>query len=184
VFKALNNLTAADRRALAIFFGIALICAIYFASGILVSYVSPPADFIELATDGKGTMVEISNIPTYDSAIQISKNMKEDRRIESTVDFSPTGFGYILRIGPVVQREMAERLADDLKSTGYDQITLREVCPGGLDCPPPGGDGMGPRLGGPTPNSGKASDDGPVGPVGPVEGTGPAGLRGRDSTKR
>jgi len=177
VLKALKNLTAADKRALAVFFGIAIVCAIYFASGILVSYVSPPADYVELATDGRGTMVEISSIPTYDAAIQISNNLKAERRLESSIDFSPNGFGYILRVGPVARREMADRLADDLKETGYDQITLRDVCPEGIDCPP-GGDRTAPRRGVPGQSSSVATGaapGAPLGPSGPVGPSGPAG---------
>ncbi|MFM8396124.1 MAG: hypothetical protein ACKOB4_19560 [Acidobacteriota bacterium] len=178
MFKALKNLTAADKRALAVFFGIALSCAIYFASGILVSYVSPRADYVELATDGRGTMVEISNIPTYDAAIQVGNKLKEERRLESSIDFSPTGFGYILRVGPVAQRAMADRLVSDLRNTGYDQITLREVCPEGQDCGRPSGDGSGSRRGVQTPAPG------PVGPVGSIQPdpAGPVGPVGRSGS--
>ncbi|MEY3284213.1 MAG: hypothetical protein RIR86_2226 [Acidobacteriota bacterium] len=180
VLKALKNLTAADKRALAVFFGIALVCAIYFASGILVSYVSPPADYVELAADGRGTMVEISSIPTYDAAIQISNNLKAERRLEASIDFSPTGFGYILRVGPVARREMADRLADELKETGYDQITLRDVCPEGVDCPP-GGDRTAPRRGAAGQSSGVGTGSAPGAPLGPAGPVGPSGLAGPTS---
>jgi hypothetical protein len=136
MFEALKNPNATDKRALAVFFGVALLCAIYFASGILVSYVSPPADFIEMSKDGRGSIVEISNIPTFDVALQLSNALMDQRRLQSVIEVSPTGFGYVLRIGPVVRRSMAERLLDEMKTTGYDQITIRESCPDGRNCPP------------------------------------------------
>ena len=173
MIKALRNPTRRDKRALAVFFGVALLCAIYFASGILVSYVSPPADYIEMAKDGRGTLVEIANIPTFETALQLSNALLEQRRLQAVIEISPTGFGYLLRIGPVVRRSMAERLANELQSTGYERITIRESCPDGGDCPPapvsaepassgPAGD---PVSGSDrTPNS--ASPAGPIGPTG------------------
>lgn len=136
MIKALRNPTRRDKRALAVFFGVALLCAIYFASGILVSYVSPPADYIEMSKDGRGTLVEIANIPTFETALQLSNALLEQRRLQAVIEISPTGFGYLLRIGPVVRRSMAERLANELQSTGYERITIRESCPDGGDCPP------------------------------------------------
>lgn len=168
MFKALRNLTLADKRALAVFFAIAFICAIYFASGILVSYVSPPADLLEIAANGKGTMVEISNIPSYDSATQIGSKIREIRRIDSNIEYSPTGFGYIIRVGPFTRREMAEQLANELKSVFNNLITLREVCPVGPNCPPSGRESTDERRGErPPPVT--------VGPVGPVGSSGSAG---------
>jgi hypothetical protein len=135
MYKALKNPTARDNRALAVFFGISLLCAIYFASGILVSYVSPPSDLVEMARDGKGALLEVTNLPSYDVALQISQQLRQ-RQLESTIDFAPTSNGYVLRIGPLTQRSMAERLADEMRKNGYDQIGIREGCPGGSDCPP------------------------------------------------
>jgi len=135
LFKALRNPTARDNRALAVFFGIALLCAAYFASGILVSYVSTPIDFVEMATDGKGVLIEVTGLPSYDSALQISQAL-EPRQIRTSIDYSPTSNGYIIRIGPVSRRSMAERLSDELRQSGHNQITLREGCPEGKDCDP------------------------------------------------
>lgn len=135
MYKALKNPTARDNRALAVFFGISLLCAIYFASGILVSYVSPPSDLVEMARDGRGALLEVTNLPSYDVALQISQQLRQ-RQLESSIDFAPTSNGYVLRIGPLTRRSMAERLADEMRKNGYDQISIREDCPGGSDCPP------------------------------------------------
>ena len=135
MFNSLKNPTSTDKRALAVFFGIALLCAVYFASGILVSYVSPPSDFIEMSKDGKGAVVEISNIPTFEVALQLSNALMDQRHLQSIIEVSPTGFGYLLRVGPVGRRSMAERLAEELRTTGYDQIAIRESCPEGRNCP-------------------------------------------------
>ena len=167
MFKALKNPTRRDKRALAVFFGVALLCAVYFASGILVSYVSPPADYIEMARDGQGMVVEIANIPTFDSALQLSNALTEQRKLQSVIEVSPTGFGYMLRIGPVTRRSMAERLATELQTTGYDRITIRESCPQGEDCPP------GSPADAPENQGAKGDPTGPTGPLGPTGETRP-----------
>lgn len=137
MLRALKNPTSNDKRALAVFFGIALLCAVYFSSGILVSYVSPPADFVEMSKDGTGFMVQVSNIPSFEAALQLSNALREQRRLQSHIDVSPTGFGYLLLIGPIAKKEMAETLAGELKTSGYDHMAIVESCPAGQNCPRP-----------------------------------------------
>ena len=187
MLKALRNPTARDNRALAVFFGISLLSAIYFASGILVSYVSPPSDFVEMARDGKGFLIEVTNLPGYDAALQMSQQLRL-RQIESTIDFAPTNNGYVLRIGPLARRSMAERMAGELRQNGYDQISLRESCPDGSDCTsearpeatsdnplPAGGPGSNIAIepGGPTGPTGRTTDFGQSGRSGETRGTKP-----------
>jgi len=173
MLKALRNPTARDNRALAVFFGISLLSAIYFASGILVSYVSPPSDLVEMAPDGKGVLIEVTNLPNYDAALQISQQLRQ-RQLESTIDFAPTSNGYVLRIGPLARRSMAERLADEMRKNGYDQIGIHEGCPDGSDCPPGAKGG----------NRALSERDlktivNPIGPTGPTGRTTDAGASGR-----
>ncbi|MEY4167210.1 MAG: hypothetical protein RIR52_1034 [Acidobacteriota bacterium] len=173
MFNALRNPTARDNRALAVFFGIALLCAIYFASGILVSYVSSPSEYVEMARDGKGVLIEVSGLESYETALQVRRTL-EPRQLQSTIDFSPTSNGYVLRIGPVATRSMAEQLAGELKENGYEQIGLRESCPGGGDCAEEKDTGgtiqSGPRGSGITIEPG-----GPTGPTGRTTQTGRPG---------
>ena len=130
MIKALKNPTLTDKRALAVFFGIALLCALYFASGILVSYVSPPADFIEMSRDGTGYTVRVLNIPTFDGALELSNALREQRRLQAVIEASPTDRGYLLKIGPLATRQLAEQLASELRTTGYDQIGIAETAAG------------------------------------------------------
>ena len=126
MWNLLRNPNRADRRALLVFFGIALLFALYFASGILVGYVSPPADLIEMAEEGTGWAVRVSRLPSFDVATQLSAAIRDQRHLQAVIEGAPSSTGYQVRIGPVLTREMAELLANELKSTGFTQIEIQE----------------------------------------------------------
>jgi hypothetical protein len=126
LWNLLRNPNRADRRALLFFFGIALLFALYFASGILVGYVSPPGDLIEMAEEGSGWAVRVSRLPSFDVATQLSAAIRDQRRLQAVIEGAPSSTGYQVRIGPVATREMADLLAEELKSNGFTQIEIQE----------------------------------------------------------
>ncbi len=136
MFKALKNPTSADKRALAIFLGIALLCAIYFSSGVLVSYVSPPEVPIEMAKDGAGFVVRVEGIDNFEMALQMSNTMREQRRLQALIDPVVRDKNYALRIGPVATKEMADRLVTEMEESGKLRTHIIETCPPGRQCPP------------------------------------------------
>jgi hypothetical protein len=138
MIRTLNNLTARDKLALAVFFGTALLCSLYFASGILVTYVSPPANPFEMAKDGTGFTVRVLGLHSYDLAEQLSVALREQRRIDAVIEAVPADQGYLVKIGPLARREAAEMLTDELHNSGYGVVKIIENCPTGSNCSPPG----------------------------------------------
>ncbi len=136
--RALNNLTTRDKLALAVFFATALLCSLYFASGILVTYVSPPPNPFEMAKDGTGFTVRVLGLQSYDSAEQLSAALREQRQVDAIIEAVPANQGYLVKIGPLARREAAEMLTDELHNSGYGVVKIIENCPTGNNCPPPG----------------------------------------------
>jgi len=134
MIKALRNLTGRDKRALAIFAGIALLCSLYFASGILVTYVSSPFDEFEIARDGSGFTVRVLGLQTYAGAEQLRSALLEQRQLNSKIEAIPSNQGYVLKIGPFVRREAAEALTTELQNSGYNIVNIVENCSPGNDC--------------------------------------------------
>ncbi len=126
LWNLLQNPNRADRRALMVFFAIALLLALYFASGILVGYVSPPADLIEMAKGEPGWAVRVSRLPTFDAASQLTAAIRNQRRLEAVIEGAPSESGYQVRIGPVATREMADLLVEELTTSGYTRIDILE----------------------------------------------------------
>jgi hypothetical protein len=137
MIKALRHLTGRDKRALAVFFGIALLCALYFSSGILVTYVSSPSDAMEMAREGTGYTVRVLGLQTFAAAEQLSNAIREQRRIQTVIEAVPGNQGYLIKIGPLVRREAAETLTSELYSSGYSIVKIVENCPQGANCNPP-----------------------------------------------
>jgi hypothetical protein len=135
MIKALSHLTIRDKQALAIFFGIALMAAIYFASGILVTYVSSPAGAMEMAKDGNGFTVRVLGLQTFAAAQQLSAALQDQRRVPAVIEAAPTGQGYLLKVGPLKKRSDAETLTNDLHNWGVSIVRIVQNCgPGIGDC--------------------------------------------------
>ncbi len=135
MFKGLKHLTGRDKMALAVFFAIALLGSLYFASGILVTYVSSPSDAIEMAQDGTGYTVRVLGLQTYNAAEQLSNALREQRRIKTVIEGTPAD-GYLIKIGPLAKREAAETLTTELHGSGYNLVKIVDNCPAGSDCNP------------------------------------------------
>ncbi len=129
MIKALRHLTSRDKRALAVFFAIILLCGLYFASGILVTYVSSPSDAMEMANDGTGYTVRVLGLQTYAAAEQLSNAIREQRRIQTVIEAIPPDQGYLIKIGPLARREAAETLTSELYSSGYSLVKIVENDP-------------------------------------------------------
>jgi hypothetical protein len=133
MIKALSYLTTRDKQALAVFFGIALMCSLYFASGILVTYVSQPAGVMEVAKDGNGFTVRVLGLQTYAAAQQLSAALQDQRRVPTAIEAAPASQGYLLKVGPLVKRADAETLTNDLRNSGYNLVRIVQDCPPGID---------------------------------------------------
>lgn len=136
MIKAIRHLNKRDRRALAAFFGIALLCTIYFASGILVTYVSPAIDDFEPAPDGSGFTVRVYGLQNYNAADQLKSAVKEQRRVKAEIEADPADLSYLVNIGPLLKRSAAETLLGELQASGYSLAKIVDNCPGGGDCDP------------------------------------------------
>jgi cell division septation protein DedD len=135
MIKSLEHLTSRDKRALAIFVGLTLLCSFYFASGILVTYVSQPAEAMEVAKDGRGFIVRVLGVQTYDLAERLSAALRDQRRVPAVIEAAPAGQGYLIKIGPLVKRSDAEILMNDLHNSGYSLVRIVQNCePGISDC--------------------------------------------------
>lgn len=134
MIKALRHLTGRDKRALAVFFGIALLCALYFASGILVSYVSSPPEALEMAKDGAGYIVQVRGLQNFTMAEQLSSAIRDQRRVKTVIEANPSDMGYLINVGPLAKREAAEGLTSELLESGYSVVKIIENCPPGGDC--------------------------------------------------
>lgn len=131
MIKSLKHLSARDKQALAIFFGLALVCALYFASGILVTDVSTSAGAMEVAKDGRGFTVSVSGLQTYVAAERLKVALQDQRHVPAAIEAAPVSNGYLLKIGPLAKRADAETLTTDLYTSGYSGVKITENCPPG-----------------------------------------------------
>lgn len=136
ILDALRLLNSRDRLALMVFFSLALLCALYFASGILVTYVSSPAGALEMSKDGTGFTVRVYGFSSYSAAEQLSSALLEQRKIKATIEPAPGAQGFLVKIGPLTKREAAEQLSGELRDSGYGAIKIAQNCASGADCPP------------------------------------------------
>lgn len=149
--KALEHLNPRDTQALTVFFALALLCSLYFASGVLVSYVSSPNVALEPAHDGRGFTVRVLGLQTFAAAEQLSAALRDQRRVTATIEAAPTNQGYLVKVGPLARREAAESLTSELHNSGYSVVKIVPNCgPGISDCNPT-----------PTPTATAANDANP-----------------------
>lgn len=137
MIKALQHLTSKDKLAVAIFLLLALMLSIYFASGILVTYVSSSTNALEMSKDGTGFTVRVLGFQTFTAAEQLSTALQDQRRVKAAIENAPNNQGYLVKIGPVTRREAAEDLTTELKNSGYGAVKIVQACaPGVADCSP------------------------------------------------
>jgi len=135
MIKALNHLTTRDKQALAIFIGLAMLCSFYFASGILVTYVSQPADAMEVAKNGKGFTVRVLGLQTLAMAERLSAELQEQHGVPAEIEAAPTGQGFLIKIGPLVKGSDAEILKNELHDNHHSIVRIVQNCgPGISDC--------------------------------------------------
>lgn len=136
MLNALRLLNSRDKLVLAVFFSLALLCALYFASGILVTYISSPAEALEMSKDGTGFTVRVYGFSTYSAAEQLSNALLEQRKVKATIEPAPGTQGYLVKVGPLTKREAADQLSAELRDSGYGTIKIAQYCAPGADCPP------------------------------------------------
>lgn len=137
MIKALRHLNSKDKLALAVFFSLALLCTLYFASGILVTYVSSPDSALEMSKDGTGFTVRVLGFQTFRAAEQLSTALQDQRQVKAVIENAPSSQGYLVKVGPLTKREAAENLTSELHNSGYGVVKIvRNCAPGVADCPP------------------------------------------------
>lgn len=137
MIKALRHLNSKDKLALAVFFSLALLCTLYFASGILVTYVSSPDSALEMSKDGTGFTVRVLGFQTFRAAEQLSTALQDQRQVKAVIENAPASQGYLVNVGPLTKREAAENLTSELHNSGYGVVKIVQNCaPGVADCPP------------------------------------------------
>jgi len=135
MIKALDHLTSRDKQALAIFVGLAMLCSFYFASGILVTYVSQPAEAMEVAKDGKGFTVRVLGLQTFALAERLSAELQDQYGVPAMIEAAPTGQGFLIKIGPLVKVSDAEALRNKLRDNHHSIVRIVQNCgPGISDC--------------------------------------------------
>jgi len=135
MIKALDHLTSRDKQALAVFAGLAMLCSFYFASGILVTYVSQPAEAMEVARDGKGFTVRVLGLQTFASAERLGAEMQDQYGVPAVIEAAPTGHGFLIKIGPLVKSSDAETLRDKVRDNHHSIVRIVQNCgPGISDC--------------------------------------------------
>ncbi|MGH9855532.1 MAG: SPOR domain-containing protein [Blastocatellia bacterium] len=135
MIKALDHLTSRDKQALAIFAGLAMLCSFYFASGILVTYVSQPAEAMEVAKDGKGFTVRVLGLQTFASAERLGAELQGQYGVPAMIEAAPTGQGFLIKIGPLVKGSDAETLKDKLRDNHHSIVRIVQNCgPGISNC--------------------------------------------------
>lgn len=158
MIKALSHLTSRDKRALAIFVGLVAACSFYFASGILVTYVSQSTEALEVAKDGKGFMVRVLGLQTLASAERQRAELRNRYGVPSEIEVAPTGQGYLIEAGPLVKLSDAETLMNKLRISHNNIVRIVRNCgPGISDC----AQNQQPPSGAPSdPNSNPTQDEG------------------------
>jgi len=139
MIKALQHLNTKDKQALAIFIGLAMLCSLYFASGILVTYISSPAKTLEMSKDGTGFTVRVLGFQTFATAERLTTALQDQRQVRAVIETAPSTQGYQVKIGPLANREGAEFLTNELHKSGHSVVKIIQNCgPGITDCPPSG----------------------------------------------
>lgn len=128
MIKALSHLTSGDKRALAIFVGLVVACLLYFTSGILATYVSQPAEAMEVAKDGKGFMVRVLGLRTLAAAEQQSAELWNQYGVPAEVEAVPTGQAYLIKAGPLVKFSDAETLMNKLRASHNNIVRIVRNC--------------------------------------------------------
>jgi hypothetical protein len=126
MIKQVRHLSGKDKRALLVFFGIAFLCWLYFASGILVTKV--PLDDIEMAEDGTGYTVRVLGLRDIGAAEQLSKAISDQLRVKTKIETAPKEGGYLVNIGPVEKLKAAEALTYELQNSGFNIVRIVENC--------------------------------------------------------
>jgi hypothetical protein len=135
MIKALSHLTNRDKRALAIFVGLVVACSCYFASGILVTYVSQSTEALEVAKDGRGFMVRMLGLQTLASAEWQRAELLDRYGVPAEIEAAPTGQGYLIKAGPLVKLSDAEILMNKLRISHNTIVRIVRSCgPGISDC--------------------------------------------------
>jgi hypothetical protein len=135
MIEALSHLTSRDKRALAIFVGLVVACMLYFASGILVTYVSRSTEALEVAKDGKGFMVRVLGLQTLALAEQQSAELRNRYGVPAEIEGAPTGQGYLIKVGPLVNLSDAETIMNKLRTSHNSIVRIVRNCgPGISDC--------------------------------------------------
>jgi hypothetical protein len=158
MIEALSHLTSRDKRALVIFAGLVVACSLYFASGVLVSYVSRPAEALEVAKDGKGFTVRVLGLQTLAAAERQSAELRNRYGVPAEIEAAPTGQSFLIKVGPLVKLSDAEALMNKLLSTHNSVVRIVRNCgPGISDC---GQDQQSPSVAPSDPRSNPTQDEG------------------------
>ncbi|MGH9800406.1 MAG: SPOR domain-containing protein [Blastocatellia bacterium] len=137
MFKALRNLNSRDKLALTVFFSLALLCTLYFASGILVTYISSSAAQLEMSKDGTGFTVQAHGLQSKTSAEQLVSELKNQHNVTAEIVSDSVSSGYMVKIGPLTKLDGADYLRDELHKSGYSVVKIVQNCaPGIADCNP------------------------------------------------
>jgi len=115
MIKGLIHLTSSGKQVLSTFIGLAILCSLYFASGVLVTYVSHPASVMEVAKDGKGFTVRVLGIQTFAMAQQLSDEIESRHGVPAAIEAVPTGQGFLIKVGPLVKLADAETVVNELR---------------------------------------------------------------------
>src|SRR5215475_9438231 len=135
MIEALRRLTSRDKVALAIFAGLVAAGSFYFASGPLVSYFSQPAEALEVAKDGKGFTVRVLGLQTLASAERQSAELRNRYGVPAEIEATPTGQGYLIKVGPLVKLSDAETLMNNLITSNNSIVRIVRDCGSGIgDC--------------------------------------------------
>lgn len=127
MIKAVRHLSVRDKRALLVFFGIAFLCWLYFASGILVTKVPPKK--IEMTQEGMGYTVRVLGLRDIGAAEQLSRALRDQRGVKSKIESIPKEGGYLVNIGPVSKLKAAEFLTNELQNSGFNIVKIVENRP-------------------------------------------------------
>ena len=137
MFKALRHLNSRDKLALIAFFSLALLCSLYFASGILVTYISSSAAQLEMSKDGTGFTVQVPGFQSIPSAERLVSELKTQHNLVADISSDSTSSGYLVKIGPLTKLEGADYLREELLKSGYSVVKIVQNCaPGIADCNP------------------------------------------------
>jgi len=136
MINPLNHLTSRDKLALSIFAGMAMLCSFYFAGGILVTYVSQPAEAMEEAKDGRGFTVRVLGLQTLESAEGLMVELQGKFGAPTKIDAAPAGQGYLVIVGPLAKSVDAETVKNFLQNKRHIVRIIQNCGPGIVDCAP------------------------------------------------